>query len=232
LKQAKEREARVLLLGDTLDAMQGRNDPRASKDDLLPELSTDEYMDAIVDDAANQLGPWADIIDLISLGNHEDAARKHYGTNLAKRLAKQLGAEYFGWAGFIRFRFSGEKGPRTSRLLYFHHGAGGGGEVTRGVIKTARRQVYQPDADIIATGHIHEQWLMVIPRVRVSDGDILYNDSCYHVQLPTYKNEWHAGAGWAMGKEMPPKPAGAWWMKFSYDGSMQDNIAVNFEMAL
>ena len=88
-----------------------------------------------------------------------------------------------------------------------------------------------PDPDIIVSGHIHEQWLVPIERVRVSQSDEMYQDKMYHVQLPTYKDEWGAGRGFHMRKEGAPKPMGAWWMTFKYDSYSRDNIRVSFEMA-
>ncbi len=233
LDQAKERDARVFLFGDTLDAMQSKSDRRASKDELAPEYSKDNYLDLLVDDTAEKLKAYADLFEIISLGNHEDAVLQHHGSNLARRLALGLNAQYFGYAGFVRFRFAGAKGHRTSRLLYFHHGAGGGGPVTRGSIQTSRRAVYLPDADIVVSGHIHEEWLMPITRIRVSDSDKVRKDRQYHVQLPTYKDEYDlTGNDWSMRTEKPPKPLGAWWMRFSYDSWAADNIIVHFEMAI
>jgi hypothetical protein len=232
LNQAKDKKAKVMLFGDTLDAMQGKKDPRGSKDETAEEYNQDDYLDLLVERTAKALSPWSDNIALISLGNHEDAVLQHYGSNLARRLSHKLNATYFGYAGYVRFRFSGKGGRRTSRLLYFHHGGGGGGPVTKGTLKPSRRAVYQPDADIVVAGHIHEQWLFPITRTRVSDLDKLYFDTQYHVQLPTYKREWTLqGNGWPMRKEMGPKPIGAWWLEFYYNDRHIGNIGTRLVMA-
>ena len=229
LKQARKRNAGVFLIGDTFDAMQGRGDPRSSKGELSEEYNDDEYLDVLVDRLEDTLKD--NDVKSVSLGNHEDAVLKHYGSNLARRLAKRLDAAYFGYAGYVRFVFNG--GKNTNRLLYFHHGGGGGGPVTKGTLNATRRAVYQPDVDIIASGHIHEQWLMKIPRIRVSERNIVYRDNLYCVQLPTYKQEWgiQQGGGWPMKQEMPPKPIGAWWLGFKYDDNAPGRVAVSFEMA-
>ena len=134
LDEAVERDARILLFGDTNDVMQGREDKRRAKAELKKRLTVDDYFDAVVDETEEDLEKYKDLIALMSIGNHEDEALMKYGTNVTKRLARRLDAHYFGYSGFVRFRFSGRHGHRTSRLLYFHHGAGGGGEVTRGTI--------------------------------------------------------------------------------------------------
>lgn len=231
LDEAIERDARILLFGDTNDVMQGREDKRRAKGELKEKLTRDDYFDAVVDETEEDLEKYRDLIVLMSIGNHEDEALMKYGTNVCRRVAKRLEAEYFGYAGFVRFKFSGAVGHRTSRLLYFHHGGGGGGEVTRGIIKTNRRQVYLPDPDIIVSGHIHDAWLMPIARVRLSASDEMYRDKLYHVQMPSYKDEWGGDRGFTMRREAPPKPLGAWWMTFKYDSAMRDNIRIIFEMA-
>jgi hypothetical protein len=232
LNEAKDKNAKVMLFGDTLDAMQGRGDPRSSKDETDEEYNADDYMDLLVDRTAHKLNPWLDLFELITLGNHEHAALQHYGTNIARRLAHRLGAQYSGYAGFVRFRFSAKNGRRTSRLLYYHHGGGGGGPVTKGTLNPSRRGLYQPDADIIVAGHIHEQWLFPITRVRVSDGDRVYKDKQYHLQIPTYKDEWSLqGNSFPMRKEQPPKPLGAWWLKFYYHSDKPGNVGMSFELA-
>lgn len=231
MDEALECGAPVFFIGDLLDGQQGRDDPRRDADDTDDKYKKTEYVDTLVDETESDLLKYKSIIAYMGLGNHGDAIITHYGSNPIRRLAKRLDAEYFGYAGFARFMFAGRHGHRMSRLLYMHHGAGGGGEVTRGVIKTNRRSVYQPDPDIIATGHIHESWLMPIARIRVSATNEIYQDICFHVQLPTYKREWGGPRGFHMKREAPPKVMGAWWMDFVYDSTQRDNLRVDFIMA-
>jgi len=231
LNEAQDRNAPVFFFGDTFNATGGKFDKRRNRDDIQDEHNVNDWTDALVEDGAAFLKKWKDSIVLISLGNHEEKVLDDYGTNIARRLASQLDAEYFDYAGYVRFRMSGKMSHRANRLLYFHHGAGGGGEVTRGVIKTNRRQVYQPDPDIIVSGHIHEEWLVPVPRMRVSATDVVHEDKLYHVQLPTYMREWTGKRGFHMRREAPPKPIGAWWLILRYNGAMYDNIEVNFQLA-
>jgi hypothetical protein len=230
LEQAREISAPAFLFGDTNDAMQGKQDRRASKDDLKPELKAKDYLDRIVDEAVSDLEPYT--IELLSLGNHDDDITVHHETNIARRIAAGIGAEYMPFQGQIRFMFSGRAGNRTQRLLYFHHGAGGGGEVTRGMIKTNRRSVYMGDAHIIASGHIHEKFLVVIPRVRTTTAGRSFVDNTYHVQMSTYKQEYDLESdGFHMRNERPPKPLGGWWLKFRYNPDWLGNVEIDFGLA-
>ena len=60
-------------------------------------------------------------------------------------------------------------GGRSAFNVAYSHGSGGTAPVTRGVIKTNRRSVVFPDADIFLSGHIHERWAMEIPRIRLTE---------------------------------------------------------------
>lgn len=96
--------------------------------------------------------------------------------------------------------------------IYYHHGYGGGGPVTRGVIQTARMGLYLPDADLVVSGHTHDHWTMPIARARVTDHGRVREDRQMHVRLAGYKGEFIDGEGWAIERGMPPKPRGAAWL--------------------
>jgi hypothetical protein len=108
---------------------------------------------------------------------------------------------------------------RESRKLYYYHGTGGGGPVTRGVIQTNRIAVFTPDADIVLTGHTHDQWTVPIARQRISDGGVPYHDEQLHVRTPGYKDSWGDGyGGWEVERCLGPKPKGAAWLHFTMRG--------------
>ena len=139
---------------------------------------------------------------------------KHKEYDLTERLVHDLNregsqAQKMGYSGFVQVQF---KRGRASFCwtLYCAHGSGGGGPVTKGVIGTNRRAVFQPDADIIVTGHIHESWNVEINRERLTQSGHTYIDTQTHIQLPTYKEEYLSHEGWHTERGAPPKPLGAW----------------------
>lgn len=229
LDLARERKARVLDFGDMFDAMQGKYDPRRS----YPEMDKkyiemmDEgigYLDAIVKDSIEFNKPYADLYALISKGNHETAILSHNDTDLINRLVYGLNSEagtqiatgeYGGW---VQFYFTIAK-TQTERInLKYYHGSGGGGPVTKGVIQSNRQAVFLPDAQIVVNGHIHESWILALPRERISQRGVISQDIQYHVRTPTYKDDYGDGSGgWAVEKGMPPKPKGAVWLRFYYE---------------
>ena len=229
LDEAQEDGAGILIFGDLFDVMQGKADRRHAKSALKEEFGRDDYFNAVIEDAAAFLEPYADQIVMVSEGNHETAVTKHYEINLLSFLSDRLNIPKMGYSGFVRFLFSGEfkktKGTRSTRNLFFHHGSGGGGPVTKGVIRTNRQAVWLPDADIVVGGHIHEAWQLEIPRVRLSAAGTIRQDTQLHVQLPTYKQEHTLAGGWHTERGAPPKPLGGQWLEFYYRWNQPGRVA-------
>jgi UDP-2,3-diacylglucosamine pyrophosphatase LpxH len=243
LTQAQNRNAPVLSFGDFFCAMQGKFDKRASKDSIRPEHTGGNYLDLLVDTAADfwlrylppakhadgtdavetENIPWLMLAD----GNHETSIRAKLETDLTQRLSKALGVHGMGYSGFVMFVFKG----RTTKTLFFHHGSGGGGPVTKGIIRSNRQAVFLPDADIVIGGHVHEQWLVTQPRVRVGLRGGWYLDSQYHLCSATYKQEFDLRGGFHVERGRPPKPLGGWWIRFFYDETQRNRIGVEFTLA-
>ena len=226
LELARDRNAKVLDFGDLFCVMQGKYDPRASKSNIRPEHNVENYLDAVIDTATDWFKPYADMFALVSYGNHETAIRKRRETDLIERFITLLNYKagtsltkglYTGW---IKFHFEHESGSgRKTFNMNYTHGSGGGGPVTKGVIQTNRRAVYLPDAHFCISGHIHEQWLITIPRERITDYGKPYLDEQVHVCLPTYKEEYLMGEDFHRERGRPPKPLGAYWLRFYFEQS-------------
>ncbi len=219
LREAQERDALMLDNGDLHCAMQGKWDPRADRSALRPEYQFGNYLDRLVDSAVDFYAPFATNLLLMGLGNHETAIIKRHESNLTERTVEKLrsrGATHLcavGYAGWIRVVIHGPHGRTGSLWIYRHHGYGGGGPVTRGTIQTSRMAVYLPDADVVWTGHTHDQWIMPIERYRVTQDDRPYLDRQMHVRTPGYKDEFMPQSGWHIERGGPPKPRGAMWLK-------------------
>lgn len=221
LKQAVERKAPICDFGDLFCAMQGRNDRRGSKSSIKDENQQQNYFGSLIKDATKFLEPYRDNLAVIGTGNHETAVLKNNEIDLTESLIDRLndkGSQCVpgGYRGWIKFAFSGTTYQQTVNM-YYTHGGGGGGPVTKGVIKTNRRAVFLPDAHIVVGGHIHEAWQLEMPRIRLTRGGREYADDQLHICLPTYKEEFlnHSG-GFHHEGERPPKPLGAQWLRFFY----------------
>lgn len=222
LEEAKERGAGIIDNGDLFCSMQGKYDRRSDKSNLRPEHQSGEYLDALVRTAAEFYQPYAANFMLMAKGNHETKIRERHETDLTQRLVERLNTETksnilaSGYGGWVRFMF--RRGTFCdSRILYHHHGHGGGGPVTRGIIQTNRYSVWNPDADFVLTGHTHDEWILPIPRQRISDLGKPYHDEQLHIRPPGYKDAWGDGhEGWEVEKALGPKTKGAAWLRFYY----------------
>lgn len=219
---AKEKGAGIFCFGDLFDVMQGRSDRRGSKSDIRSEYLGGNYYDRVVDDAVKFYSNYAQNYLMITPGNHETSILKYQETDVIKRLVNGLNTEnktqievgtYSGWIHFVMESQHG--GKIRSFWMFYHHGYGGGGAVTKGVIQTSRKAVYIPDASVIVSGHIHESWHVPISQERINRNGIPYIEKQHHISTPGYKEEYLAHEGWHIERGSPPKPTGGYWMEVS-----------------
>jgi len=218
-----ERNAIIIETGDTFCAMQGKFDKRKAPEDIRPEHNTNKYLQSLTNTAATYFEPYASNYLLMGDGNHETAILKHNQYDLIEGLLDLLNARagtdiiHGNYAGNIVFSFEIYETQRSSFVWNYSHGYGGGGPVTRNTIQTNRRAVYNPDATVVTGGHVHEHWVMNIPRQRVSSQGVSYLDNQIHIQLPTYKEEFNnQKGGFHIEKGRPPKPIGAQFARLFY----------------
>ncbi len=222
LNEALQKRAGIMDAGDLFCAMQGRDDKRGGKAQVRAEHNSSAYFDSLVDTGSDWFAPFAKNWITMSPGNHETAVQKRHEINLTERLVTTLNLKHHShieqmtYAGWVRFIFKRGGGHRDSKRMFYHHGFGGGGPVTRGVIDTNRMAVYQPDADIVWTGHTHDQWVVPIRRARLSDLGVPFLDEQLHVRTPGYKDEFSPMQGFHIEKGRGPKPIGAAWLRFYY----------------
>jgi hypothetical protein len=234
LKQAVDREAGILDFGDLSCAMQGKWDKRADQTQMREELRTNKYLDSLVEYNADFYTPFAKNFAVMSPGNHETSILRHHQTNLAERIVERLKAAgsdlalgtYSGW---VVFKFTINKTQRMSVRMFWHHGSGGGGPVTRGVIGTNRQAVFLPDAHIVVGGHIHEEWSLTIPRERITDNGRTYIDEQLHLRVPGYKEEYLCHEGYHIEGGRAPKTNGAAWLRFYVDRDKTGHYVIAYE---
>lgn len=225
LRTAKQIGAMVISCGDHFCAMQGKYDKRSSKDSIRPEHQSGSYLDRLVDTAAEFLMPYADVIGMITIGNHETAIYNRHETCLVSRLVERLRANgsdcrtggYNGWVQF-QSTYKGTGIGATYRM-YYHHGSGGDAPITQGTIAMSRVSQFV-DADCILSGHLHTKNVSVMAREKLSPRGSRKVYETHLIRCSTYKDEYSPLSGWHLEKGKGPRPTEnpGVWMKLRING--------------
>jgi len=165
-EDAKSRNARICINGDLLDLILPKDHKRYVPDALHPSIAgRRDVLNASVKLAVKILKPYAHLIDLIGMGNHETAVEKYHAADPIAMVIDELQRHtdhkifYGGYNGFIDYRLETVRGktPRGSRLvIFYHHGGGGSSPVTKGMIDFNRLGYVH--ADVKWVGHKHNRF--------------------------------------------------------------------------
>lgn len=196
--------------------MQGKWDKRADQNQLRPNHRGNDYFDKVLEDAVDFYSPYSRNIALMSMGNHEQSVVDRHSFNILERLSSSIkertGNKILvgGYWGFVVFIFTDRNGKSHRRVLHYHHGYGGGGEVTRGMIDQSRTRS-QYLADIYVSGHIHRRNYDENVMTKLSDNNSLsiVNTNQYFIRSGTYKDE---QTGWHASKGRAARPLGGFWL--------------------
>ena len=238
LDQAVERNAGIFLLGDTVDLMQGKKDKRAAKHALRPNYMFDDYLGAVMEDAAKFLAPYAKNIMFISQGNHELGYKKHHEIDPLSILATHIKADtgirpiiapYTGWMQFKCEFDSGTGGRRKTVRLKYHHGTGtGGAVVTKGAINS-NRAVSMAEADVYVRGHIHTRFSMQMPYERISaNGTIIEDQNRIYLQTGCYVTDYKNGDSWSQQRGFGSPALGGYWLRLYCDNTSDPNRVIKY----
>ena len=217
MDEARERNAPVFLFGDTFCAMQGKWDRRADQNQLRPEHRGNNYLDLLKKEVAEFYDPYADQIALITQGNHETSILDRHQTDLTACLVDRLRNDgerqvcLGGYQGWVEFAMARKGGNHYTKTLCYHHGYGGGGAVTRGMIDNSRTRD-QYDADIFVSGHVH--WKNADLNVVTSLGRAgkIHKKQQLFLRCGSYKDE---DDGWHVAQGRASRPLGGWWIKLT-----------------
>lgn len=219
LDEAKAKNISVFINGDFFCVMQGKFDPRGSKKDVRPQYLKGDYLDAVISDAVEFFKPYAEIIQVISEGNHESSIRKRLEidliANFIYRIKHETGhlIKKGGYGGWIILKYDCNFKRNAFKIKYFH-GSGGGGPVTKGTINHQRFDAFIEGADMIWMGHIHDLWCMKVVMETLNQYYKPVLKEVLHVQTATYKEEYGDGAGgWHIERGASPKPLGGYWLE-------------------
>ena len=227
LDECVQKNAGIVDVGDLFCAMQGKFDPRRSKNNVREEdAMAVDYLDSIVRHAADFYSPYAQHFVVIGRGNHETAILKNCETDLTERLcermSQQSGHKVYsgGYGGGVRFIVRRNTERHCLTLKYFH-GSGGAALMSFDTLKVRRSAAVTPDADVVVSGHVHKQWVMPLARERLlmdQKGPRVVSDIQWHIRTGTYKDEFEDGfAGFHVEQGRTPEIMGAVWMKLKFE---------------
>lgn len=228
LEEAKKKNCKVIINGDFFCLMQGKGDPRRSKDDIRPEHNNAKYLDSIIKTAVEWFKPYAEIIEVIGYGNHETTIIKHQETDVLERFVERLNTVanpkdpvyVGGYGGWIVTKFTDntkdqKPGSKLHKIKY-HHGYGGGGPVTKGTIQHQRMGVSIQGADLIWMGHVHEDYEMTYMAEELNYKGEVKHKEILMLRTASYKEEYNDGyGGFHIERGRPIKPLGGRWLKIS-----------------
>lgn len=227
LKEAKRRNAGAIFNGDFYCLMQGKYDKRSDKTKLRPEHQKSEYFDAVIDTTVPDLVPFAENIVQWGCGNHERSVQARHETDMTQRtldrIYDQSGHRILrgGYSGWVVFRFRRGKQVITKKLWRIH-GYAGGGPVTKDIIQLARQLAYMQEVDVMFSGHTHDLWYMPVAAIGIDQRYQPYRKLIHAVKGSCYKDEYKNGfGGWHVETGKPPKPLGAWWLRWYWEARTQ-----------
>jgi hypothetical protein len=223
LDEAKHRNAKVLINGDFFCLMQGRGDPRRSKDEIRPEHNGANYLDRVIHTAVDWFAPYADTIIFIGYGNHETSIIKYQETDVLRRFIDLFNYTHKpefpifggGYGGVLNFLVQTRNKNNLSFAIKYFHGSGGGGVVTKGVIQNQRLLAATSNYDAIWQGHIHELHHHTdVVETFDRNKSIIKLMHVHQIRTSSYKEEFNDGAfGFHVERGAPPKPLGGYWLE-------------------
>jgi hypothetical protein len=202
--------------------MQGKFDPRSSKNALLADHIGGNYIEKVVDDAVKFMTPYANNIILISKVNKETSVSSRIEFDILKYFIEKLNfmtgavVQMGEYGGYYPMTFSNNSGHAKCVNISYHHGQWGG-VVSKGTQGANRFGLIYPTADIFFSGHTHDGWILTIPRLVLNKNKKKVElKNQWHVKTGTYKEEFVDQKGWAVEKIVMPKHMGGALVEFTY----------------
>lgn len=202
LDWARERGARVLIAGDVLDLLLTKDAKRFHPNVLESALQgRADLVGAGLELAEAVLGPYADLIDMIGVGNHEAAVVKWHSLDVTRLLIERLIARAQGrkpghvihhgaYSGVVsvpfRRRCGKGWGAAARWQVFYHHGTTNSAPVTKGMIEFNRFAAWVRDVDAIWLGHLHTRWADHTQELRVPLKGDPYTSTVWHLMTGAY----------------------------------------------
>ena len=178
LEAAKKLGARISINGDSFDGILPSDMKRFHPGVATTDMARDDLINQMVRMGVEVLSPYADLIDMISPGNHERSILKYHHLDVTSMLIYGLNVQrtpglppihqgsYRGFQKYL-FKLSNKNLWRDNLVIFRHHGRGGSAPVTGGALDLNRiRQDF--DADLYWLGHKHQNIARAFTRVSLN----------------------------------------------------------------
>jgi predicted phosphodiesterase len=193
LDEAQKAGSLICIFGDLLDVMGGKYDKRTLKGDIKKEHSEDNYLNCVIEDAAELLAPYVDNL-FISAGNHEKEIDKRFELYLLEMLSDRIYRKTHknlvwtkNYAGFILVNLKHKSAKaQMSKTIFYNHGKDSNAVMTFGTLNIKRNSSII-DADVFVSGHIHTNFLVPVNRLSLNQKRRIKVTEQIHVQLGTAK---------------------------------------------
>lgn len=221
----------IILGGDLLDLMQGKNDPRSNKSELKNKYKENDYVNKIMDDVIKFLEPYKKNILLLLKGNHDIKYTEKYGVDVINLVGDKLNVLTGSYSNYIRINFelTSGNGGYKSFLIYHSHSSGSLGMRSKGVLAIDIMAGKFPDADIYVTEHSHTSYIVPISVERLDRFNKVHYENKYFLQVPTYEESWKESKNnWWNMTNKGPRPIGHYLIEFKYDRQEKVKYNVSF----
>lgn len=181
LNSALVRHDRILINGDIFDAILTADTKRFRPNAVAPWLhGVNDILGMALDRAESLLVPYAHLIDMIGLGNHEASLEKYHSLEPCSILVKRLQTRtkhsifYGGYTGFVRYRLARTKQQEakhragSSLTIFYWHGAGGGSSLSSALGEFGSKGGFVEGADVHWYAHKHVRLACPLERIRCS----------------------------------------------------------------
>jgi hypothetical protein len=183
------KDAYIIIGGDSIDVMQGKNDRRSDKSIITDKTRRADYFNAVYEYVKKEIHDrYNDRIITWNRGNHDNSIINHNEIDLISLICGDV-TPVGAVSGYIHFQYTEKNHRCASSLLYYQHIPDSGGKRSKGMLSVDTIRGKFPDADIFVTEHIHNAWIHPEGVERVDSRCNVTKKIQWFIQNTTIKDE-------------------------------------------